>query len=205
MRKLILETQVSIDGFIAEPDGNTNWMIWNWGPGWTWDKELQKHHTDLTLSADCILISRQMAEEGFIAHWKNARENSESPQFTFANHVSQTQKVVFSNTLTKSVAIPGGWDNAEIANGNLIEQIYQLKSKPGKNMLVYGGATLVSSLIQARLIDEFHILINPVALGSGLSIFSSIDHKQNMILLQSKSFSCGVVLLHYKLKEPTFI
>jgi len=57
---------VSIDGFIAEPDGNTNWMIWNWGP--------------------------------------------------------QTQKVVFSNTLTKSVAIPGGWDNAEIANGNLIDK-----------------------------------------------------------------------------------
>jgi len=72
-------------------------------------------------------------------------------------------------------------------------------------MLVYGGATLVSSLIQARLIDEFHILINPVALGSGLSIFSSLDHKQNMILLQSKSFSCGVVLLHYKLKEPAFM
>jgi len=199
MRKLILETQVSIDGFIAEPDGNTNWMIWNWGTDWTWANELQKHHTDLTLSADCILISRQMAEEGFIAHWKQASENSDSPLFTFAHHVTKTPKVVFSNTLTKSVAIPGGWDTAEIVSGNFIEQINQLKSKPGKNILVYGGATLVSSLIKERLIDEFHILVNPVALGNGLSIFKTIEDKQNMILLQSKSFSCGMVLLQYKL------
>jgi dihydrofolate reductase len=199
MRKLILETQVSIDGFIAEPDGNTNWMIWNWGPDWKWAKDLQKHHTDLTLSADCILISRQMAEEGFIAHWKQASENADSPLFTFAHHVTKTPKVVFSNTLTKSVAIPGGWDTAEVVSGNFIEQINQLKSKPGKNILVYGGATLVSSLIKERLIDEFHILVNPVALGNGLSIFKTIEDKQNMILLQSKSFSCGMVLLQYKL------
>ena len=198
MRKLILETQVSVDGFIAEPDGNTNWMIWNWGPDWTWDKELQKHHIDLTLSADSILISRQMAEEGFIAHWQKASENSESPQFAFAHHVSKTHKVVFSNTLTKSVAIPGGWDTADIVSGNFVEQINQLKSKPGKNILVYGGATLVSSLIKERLIDEFHILVNPIALGNGLSIFRAMADKQNMILLQSKSFSCGVVLLQYK-------
>ena len=200
MRKLILETQVSIDGFIAEPDGNTNWMIWNWGPDWAWANELQKHHTDLTLSADTILISRQMAEEGFIAHWQKASEDSASPQFTFANHVTKTQKVVFSNTLTKSAAIPGGWDTATIASGNLTESINLLKSKPGKNILVYGGATLVSSLIKERLIDEFHILVNPVALGNGLSIFKSMTDKQNMILLQSKSFSCGMVLLQYKQK-----
>jgi hypothetical protein len=63
MRKLKLETQVSIDGFIAGIDGNTDWMIWNWGPDWTWDEELQLYHTELTKSVDCILLSKQMAED----------------------------------------------------------------------------------------------------------------------------------------------
>ena len=176
MRKLILEVQVSIDGFMASVDGNTNWMVWNWGPEWTWDKKLQQYHTALTTSADCILLSRQMAEEGFIAHWKRTAENFDSPQLTFAKHVAETYKVVFSKSLTKLKSIPGGWNNADISSGDLVTEINNLKDMPGSDILVYGGASFVSSLISANLVDEFHILVNPVVIGNGLSMFKSIDN-----------------------------
>ncbi|HEY3429869.1 MAG TPA: dihydrofolate reductase family protein [Cyclobacteriaceae bacterium] len=199
MRKLILEVQLSIDGFIAETNGNTDWMVWNWGPDWKWDNELQKYHTDLTKSIDCILLSRQMAEEGFIAHWAKASENPKDPQFEFAKHITDTPKIVFTKTLDTSVSIPGGWNKAHVAEGNFVDVIHELKKKNGKNIMVYGGATLVSSLIKANLIDEFHLLVNPVTLGHGLSIFNGLTSKQNMTLVKAIAFQCGVVLLHYKL------
>jgi len=198
MGKLILEIQTSLDGFMATKDGNTNWMLWNWGPEWIWDIELQEYHNALTLSTDCILISRHMAEEGFIAHWQSVAMNSNSPQYTFARHITDTPKVVFSKTLDKSKPIPGGWDNTDIVAGDFVNAINKLKQHYPNNILVYGGATFVSSLIKADLIDEFHILVNPVVIGSGLAIFNTLDHIQNMTLIKSKSFSCGIVLLHYK-------
>jgi dihydrofolate reductase len=199
MGKLLLEIQTSLDGFIASPDGETNWMLWNWGPEWTWDNELQQDHTALTLSAECILISKQMAEEGFIAHWQNVAMNSSSPQHTFAQHIVDTRKLVFSTTLKKTTAIPGGWNHADIVDGDFVNAIKNLKQSTHKNILVYGGATFVSSLIKAGLIDEFYLLVNPVAIGSGLPIFKTIDSKQNLTLLKSKAYRCGVVLLHYRL------
>ncbi len=198
MGKLIAEIQTSIDGFISSTDGNTNWMLWNWGPEWNWDNELQQYHNALTLSADCILISRQMAEEGFIGHWQSVGKNSDSTQYTFARHIANTPKVVFSKTLNKSISIPGGWDNTDIVDGDFVNAINKLKQFYSKDILVYGGALLVSSLIKAGIIDEFHFLVNPVAIGSGLRIFKTLDDKLNMTLIKSKSFSCGMILLHYK-------
>jgi len=199
MRRLKLETQVSIDGFIADINGNTDWMIWNWGPDWTWDEELQSYHTELTKSVDCILLSRQMAEEGFNAHWQKVTQDPLDTRFSFAKHVTDTHKIVFSGTIDKSTQIPGGWHNTEIANGNFIDVIRQLKKQNGKDIIVYGGSTFVATLIKAGLIDEFHLLVNPVALGQGLPIFNTIDNKQNMELINAKSYKCGIGLLHYKL------
>jgi dihydrofolate reductase len=198
MRRLILETQVSIDGFIAGINGNTDWMIWNWSPDWTWDAELQSYHTQLTKSADCILLSRQMAEEGFNAHWQKVTENPLDARFSFAKHITDTRKIVFSETINRSTQIPGGWHKTEIANGNFIDAVKQLKNQDGKDIIVYGGSTFVASLIRAGLIDEFHLLVNPVALGQGLPIFNTLDNKQDMKLIKANSYKCGIVLLHYK-------
>jgi dihydrofolate reductase len=197
MRKLILEIQISIDGFIAGADGHTDWMIWNWGPDWKWDDELRAHHTSLTKSIDCVLLSRKMAEEGFIAHWASVAENNNDPQYEFAKHVTDSLKVVFTKTLDKSISIPGGWSRADIAKGDIIDEVNRLKNQTGKNMIAYGGATFVSSLIDADLIDEFHLLVNPAALGNGLPIFRT---RKNMVLLEAKAFDCGVTLLRYRRK-----
>jgi len=201
MRKLKLEVQMSIDGFIADNNGSTDWMIWNWGPDWNWDTKLQQYHTALTKSVDCILLSRQMAQEGFIAHWANAAENPEDERFEFAKHITDTHKIVFTHTIDKSNAIPGGWDNTDVLEENFIEAIHKLKKLPGKDIIVYGGATFVSSLIKERLIDEFHLIINPVAIGKGLSIFSELNISQNLNMSKATQFDCGIVVLHYKLAD----
>jgi dihydrofolate reductase len=200
MRKLILETQTSIDGFIARTNGSTDWMIWDWRPNWGWDKALQQYHTDLTKSADCILLSRQMAQEGFNAHWKQVAENPDDSRYEFAKHIADTYKIVFSSTLEKTTAIPGGWENTDIAKGNYVEFITDLKSRKGKSILVYGGSSFVSSLIKARLIDEFHLIINPVVIGDGLPIFKEVMDQQDMKLNQARSFDSGMAVLNYSLK-----
>jgi dihydrofolate reductase len=199
-RKLVLEVQLSIDGFMASPDGGTGWMLWNWSPEWSWDEALQAYHTRLTQSADCILLSSQMAQEGFIAHWKSIAGQTGNPQQAFASHIVQTPKIVFSSRLTRATAIPGGWDNAEPENGDAVAAIRRLKKQPGGNILVYGGASFVSSLIENYLIDEFHLLINPVAIGKGLSIFGSLGLPYPLQPVNAIPFPSGMVVLHYRLK-----
>lgn len=195
MGKLILETQTSLDGFIADSTGGTNWMVWNWGPEWNWDKALQDYHTDLNKSVSNILISSQMAQEGFNAHWKNVTQDPADTRFEFACHIINSKKYVVSRTLTKETEIPGGWQNVSILKGNLEEEIINLKSLNNGDIIVYGGATLISSLINSNLIDEYHFITNPVALGQGMPIFTTRTYLK---MINSKAFECGVIVNHYK-------
>src|SRR5882762_297562 len=114
MRKLKLQVQISVDGYMASTSGKTDWMIWNWGPEWTWDTALRKYFIGLTDTIDCVLLSRKMAEEGFIAHWAKTAEDAGGAQFPFAKKITDAHKVVFSKTLTRSV-----WDNTNMAGGDL--------------------------------------------------------------------------------------
>lgn len=197
MGKLILQTQISIDGFIADPNGGTNWMIWNWGPEWDWDETLRKRITEITQSASTILISRQMAEEGFIAYWKEICDVPDDARFELAKHITNTPKLVASTGLTKEVKIPGGWNNVDLISKTLSGEIQNFKDNQNNNMIVYGGSTLVSYLIGHNLIDEYYFVVNPVALGDGLSIF---QEKTNLRLINASYFSCGVILSQYEKK-----
>ena len=106
-----------------------------------------------------------------------------------------TPKVVFTKTLDRSK-----WDNTSIAKGELSEEIKKLKNQIGKDIIVYGGAGFVSSLIKEDLIDEYHLFVNPAVIGSGMTIFKDINGKRNLKLVKSIPFVCGIVLLHYEPK-----
>ena len=82
--------------------------------------------------------------------------------------------------------------------GDLAEEIRKLKNQNGKDIIVYGGASFNSSLIKEGLIDEFHLFINPAAVGDGMSIFKDLNHIQKFTLVESIMFYCGIVLLHYE-------
>ncbi|MDJ1467666.1 dihydrofolate reductase family protein [Xanthocytophaga flava] len=182
MRKLKLQVQLSIDGYIAGPNGEMDWMIWNW------DDELNQYVTQLTEPVDLILLGRKLAE-GFIDAWASMASNPDTAD-AGAHKMNDTPKVVFSNTL-KEVQ----WPHTRLAQEDLVTEITKLKSQEGKDIIAYGGATFVSSLIENDLIDEYHLLVNPSALGAGLPIFKD---KSNFRLIQSTAFPCGIVALKYQ-------
>ena len=186
MRKLKLQVQMSIDGFVAGPNGEMDWMVWDW------DDALKNYVELLTLPVDTILLGRKMAG-GFISHWANVANNPNHPELESGKKFTDTPKVVFSKTLRQSA-----WEKTDIASGNLADEINGLKSLHGKDMIVYGGASFVSALIKEGLIDAFHLFVNPVVLGDGLTIFKETNHKQHLKLVNSIPFDCGIVLLHYE-------
>lgn len=189
MRKLKLQVLMTVDGYIAGPNGEMDFMVWDW------DDELKQYVTDITEPVDCIVLGRKLAE-GFIPHWAAVAVDPHHPEFAAGKKFTGTPKVVFSKTLHRPQ-----WDNTVLAKGDLAEEITNLKKQDGKDIIAYGGATFVSALIKQGLIDEFHLFINPAALGKGMAIFRELDGKQNLALVQSTSFDCGIVVLHYEPKR----
>lgn len=186
MKKLKLQVQMSVDGFIAGSNGEMDWMIWDW------DNKLKDYVNEITESVDCIVLGRKLAE-GFIPHWAKVAANPDDPEYEAGQKYSNTLKFVFSKTLDQSE-----WKNTELAKGDIVEEISRLKKRDGKDIIAYGGGSFVSSLIVKGLIDEFHLFVNPVALGNGMAIFKELDFSQKFILKGSKTFSCGIVVLKYE-------
>ena len=186
LRKLKLQVQMSIDGCIAGPNGEMDWMVG------LQDDKINKYENELTESIDTILLGRKMAD-GFISYWSDVINKPDDPWYAFAKKMIEIPKVVFTKTLNKSK-----WINTEIATGDLTDEIIKLKSREGKDMVVYGGASFDSSLIKLGLIDEFLLFINPVAIGNGMTIFKDLNEIQKFNLVKSIAFDSGEVLLHYE-------
>ncbi len=186
MRKLKLQVQMSVDGYVAGPNGEMDWMTWNM------DDKLLQYINSLTDTSDTILLGRKMTD-GFVTYWTNVLTTPESPEYSFAKKMVDTKKVVFTRTLVKST-----WANTVLAKGNLTDEIAKLKQQDGKDIVVYGGAGFVSSLIKEGLIDEYHLFVNPAAIGNGMTIFKSLDKTQKLSLLKATPYDCGITVMHYK-------
>ena len=184
MRKLKLQVQMSIDGFVAGSNCEMDWMNMNW------DGVLNKYVIGLTDSIDTIVLGKNLAT-GFIPYWKNVASNPDDPQHEAGKIFTYTPKVVFTKTLEKSE-----WDNTTLAV-NIVEDITKLKAQPGKDIIAYGGAQFVSGLIKHDLIDEYHLFVNPVILGNGMSIFKEVE-KKKLKLVKVTTSGIGIVILHYQ-------
>lgn len=189
MRKLILQMQTSLDMFVATKNGDTSWMVWSWGDDWKWDKALRQYHIDTTASADTILLSDRMAQEGFIDHWAAMSERASNPQHVFADNITRAHKVICGHTAPES-----RWSNAIVAPNDLVTTVNELKQQPGKNIIVFGGAGFATSLIAAKLVDEFHFITNPVILGTGLSIFPETIVPLHLTHQKTTSYNQGMIV-----------
>jgi dihydrofolate reductase len=183
MRKLKLQMQVSIDGMVGAKKDRTHF---------NWDEEVRQYSIANAANVDCILLGRKTAA-GFIPHWQTVAANPKDADFEFGKRVTDIPKVIFSRTLRKSE-----WPNASVANGEITDSVNQLKRQTGKDLLVYGGSSFVASLIERNLVDEYHLLVNPVVLGSGLTIFGGLADALRLTLVTNRAFSCGTVLLCYE-------
>ncbi len=180
---------MTLDGYVAGPNGELDWMNMNWG------NDIMNYVNALTDSVGTILLGRGMTE-GFMSYWTKAASDPKNPEYPFARKMVDKPKVVFSKTLKESK-----WDNTVIAGGELKEEIAKLKNQDGKDIIVYGGAGFVSSLIKEGLIDEYHLFVNPAVIGMGLTIFGNVNSKRNLKLVKSVPLDCGIVLLHYEPKS----
>ena len=180
LRKLKLQVQMSIDGCIAGPNGEMDWMVG------LQDDKLNKYVNELTESIDTILLGRKMTDV-FISYWSDVINKPDDPWYALAKKMIEIPKVVFTKTLNKSK-----WINTDIATGDLTDEIMKLKSRDGKDMVVYGGASFDSSLIKLGLIDEFLLFINPVAIGNGMTIFKDLNEIQKFNMVKSIAFDSGV-------------
>ena len=189
MRKLRLQVQMSVDGCIAGPNGEMDWMVG------LFDDELIKYAYKITESVDTILMGRKMTDV-FISSWLDVMNKPDDPWYAFSKKMIEIPKVVFTKTLNKS-----RWINTDIATGDLVEEVSKIKSQNGRDIIVYGGASFDSSLIKEKLIDEFYLFINPVAIGNGMTIFKDLNEIQKYTLIESKAYESGIVLLRYEVKK----
>jgi dihydrofolate reductase len=188
MRKLKLQMQMTINGYVAQPNGENDWMTWN--P----DDEFIAFLSSLIDSSDTLLIGRKLVTGGFIEFWeKTAVSNPDHP---FAKKIVDIPKVIFTKTLDES-----RWNNTTLAKGDLADGIAHLKEQNGKDILVFGGAGFVSSLIKEGLIDEYHLIVNPTAIADGMTIFNSVNGVQKFTPIQAKLYSGGKTVLSYKPKN----
>jgi len=197
MRKLKLQMQITVDGYVGGPNGELDWRTWNW------DDKLKEFAYPLRDTCDTILLGRKQAEV-FIPHFEDTVNNLKTKKadkasdetFAYADRMVNMPKIVFSRRMK---TFDG--KNVSVENGDLVTAIKNLKSREGKDMIVYGGAEFVSSLVKEGLIDEFNFFVNPVMINQGLRIFDMLEHGQRLSPISTTLYECGISVLVFKLNN----
>lgn len=189
MRKVISFMHVSLDGFVAGPKGEMDWI--------RVDGEIFELASEATQSADLALYGRttfQMMD----AYWPTAGDKPKASKHDkeHSTWYNQVDKVVLSKSLAGQ-QIP----KVTIVNGDLRSQIGKFKEAPGKDIVIFGSPRAVHSLMKEDLVDEIWLFVNPVLLGSGIPMFKDIDTRKSMTLLLDKRFPSGVVALKYQVSH----
>ena len=187
MRKLKLQMQISLDGFVAGPKGELDWMEWDWSD------DIKSYVKDLTETVDTIIMGHGMAP-GFLNHWENIVD-AKPGQDKFAEKMVDTEKIIFSRNKNETTG-----RNAVMNAGDLIIEVNKIKAREGKDIIVYGGAGFVTSLVEADLIDEYNLFYNPVFMGNGKSLFGEKNRYKKLSLIESRKFDCGIVVTKFNNK-----
>ena len=183
MRKLIYSMTVSLDGFIAGPDGAIDWSA----P----DEELHRFPNDLTRELGAHLCGRRLYET--MVYWETADADPSVSDYglEFARIWKELPKIVFSTTL-KNVE-----GKARLASDGVAEEVAELKQQPGKDLAV-GGAGLASTCIELGLVDEFRLFVRPVVLGGGTAYFPPVKERIKLELVETRTFGSRVVYARYR-------
>ena len=189
MRKVKLQMQLSIDGFVAGPNGEMDWINVN--------DEIFDYVGNKTDEADTALygqVTYQMME----AYWPAAGQqpNATKHDKQHSAWYNKVAKVVLSKTMKDT-----NLKNTTVIGNNIATEITKLKQQPGKNIIIFGSPAAVHSLTFEKLVDDYWLFINPILLGEGVPMFKGISEQIKLKLITSHTFSCGVVCLHYERTE----
>lgn len=179
MRKVIASELITLDGFIAGPGGELDWLVRDQE-----HKDFSKTHHDVM---DTIIFGRRTYEE-MNSWWPTAEAAEDEPETALM--MNTTSKLVFSKTLDRVE-----WNNARLAEGEPGPVIRRLKEQPGQNMVILGSGTIVSQLAEAGLIDEYRLFVHPVMLGSGRPLLPGLAGRLNLKLLRTETSRAGIVTM----------
>jgi dihydrofolate reductase len=185
MRNVIFFINMSLDDFIAGPNGEMDWI----GS----DDEIWDDFIALQNTADTALYGR-VNYQGAEGYWQSGavQQATSKGEVEHAHWLAQATRIVFSRTLEKVA-----WPDTRIIKDHIAEAIANLKQQPGMNMILFGGADIAATFTQQGLIDEYRIYVNPVVLGGGKPLFKAHQDKLNLKLLETKAFKSGVAALRY--------
>ncbi|HMF73583.1 MAG TPA: dihydrofolate reductase family protein [Flavitalea sp.] len=196
MRKLIMKMSVSLDGFVADADDKKDWLFK------TGDEESLAWSVDKIRQAGLIIMGRKSFET-MAPYWPTAtgpfaEPMNEIPKAVFTRNGFKAIDYMHMITEEQSPAL-ASWAEARVFDGDLAEAISELKAESGKPIVALGGAGFMQNLIATGLIDEYHLAIHPVALGSGLPIFTGLKIPLYLKLAEAKVFPKGIVAQTYRL------
>lgn len=188
MPRIITTTWVTLDGFIAGPNGEMDWV------GQFYDEAMGTYEGNLVNAADTLLLGR-VTYESFAGSWPHVPDNPDvsEGEKAYARRLNAMRKVVVSRTLDRAE-----WNNSTLLREVTPEAIEQLKREAGGDMVIYGSASLVHALTNLGAIDEYQLLVHPVILGGGKPLFGDIKDQVTLKLVNTKTHPSGVVLLTYQ-------
>lgn len=189
MRNLIFFMHTSLDGFVAGLKGEMDWI--------KIDDEMFDFVATMTDKADTALYGRTTYEM-MQNYWPTAGEqpNASKHDKEHSAWYNKVPKIVLSRTMSEK-----GLDNTTVISNNLADNINKIKKQEGKNILIFGSPTASHSLLSYGLIDEFWLFVNPILLGQGIPLFKNVIETIKLKLIETKTFTCGVVALHYEIKR----
>ncbi len=183
MRKVIVFNQVSLDGFIADANGNMQWAHRS-DPEWN-------AFVAENAKGDAAFLFGRKTYDLMASYWPTPMAAKNNP--VVADCMNAMPKVVVSKTMDKA-----SWNNTRVLNGDLVKEVKKLKNESGPDFVIFGSGTIVSQLADAGLIDEYQFALNPIALGKGKGMFDGLKQRVALKLTKSRAFGNGNVFLCYE-------
>ena len=185
MRKLTTFTNVTLDGYFTDMNGDISWAHKD-----TTDAEFNAFVAENAKAGGLLLFGR-VTYELMASYWPTPQALTNDP--IVAERMNNLPKVVFSRTLDQA-----SWNNTKLVKDGMAAEVRKMKEEPGEDMVILGSGSIVSQLAQAGLIDEYQVVVNPVVLGEGRTMFDGIKEKLTLKLTKTRAFGNGNVLLCYE-------
>jgi dihydrofolate reductase len=182
VRKLISFMVVTLDGYTEGPNGEFDWP--------NVDDEFNEFAISQLNDIDILLFGR-VTYAGMASYWPTPAAIEDDP--AVAGRMNSVAKVVFSTTLEKA-----DWENTRLIKENVADALSELKQQPGKDLAVFGSSNFTVSLLERGLVDELRVMVNPILLGAGKSLFTGLADRVPLTLQKTTTFSSGNVLLSYR-------
>jgi len=188
MRKIVLTEWVSLDGYTTGPDNDMSYV------GESFNDEMGLYEDTIVTNSDTLILGR-VTYESFAGSWPFVPDKPDAAEGekAYARKLNAMRKIVFSKTLSSA-----DWNNSTLLRDIDPAAVQQWKQEEGKDMLIYGSASVVQQLTNLGLIDEYQVLVHPVVLGGGKALFKDITAKQRLKLVSARPLQSGVVLLTYQ-------